>query len=55
MVEAYQLIGMNDLAADAQRIYDLNYPNGLPPLDNPKYAHKKTTSEKIWEYLELDK
>ena len=55
MIEAYQLIGMNDLAADAQRIYDLNYPNGLPPLDNPKYAHKKTTSEKIWEYLELDK
>jgi outer membrane protein assembly factor BamD len=55
MVDAYQLIGMNDLAADAQRIYDLNYPNGLPPLDNHKYAHEKTTSEKIWEYLELDK
>jgi len=54
MVDAYQLINMNDLAADAQRIYDLNYPNGMPPLDNPKYAHEKTTSEKIWEFLELD-
>jgi len=54
MVDAYQQINMNDLAADAQRIYDLNYPNGMPPLDNPKYAHEKTTSEKIWDFLELD-
>ncbi|WP_287554029.1 outer membrane protein assembly factor BamD [Cycloclasticus sp.] len=55
MVDAYQHINMNDLAADAQRVYDLNYPNGTPPLENPKYAHEKTTSEKIWEFLELDK
>ena len=54
MVDAYQQIGMNDLAADAQRIYDLNYPNGLPPIDNPEFAQEKTTSEKVWEYLELD-
>ncbi|MBV1875631.1 MAG: outer membrane protein assembly factor BamD, partial [Cycloclasticus sp.] len=33
MADAYQQINMNDLAADAQRIYDLNYPNGMPPLD----------------------
>ncbi len=55
MVDAYQHINMNDLAADAQRVYDLNYPNGTPPLENPKYAHENTTSEKIWEFLELDK
>lgn len=55
MVDAYQHINMNDLASDAQRVYDLNYPNGTPPLENPKYAHEKTTSEKIWEFLELDK
>lgn len=55
MVEAYQLAGLNDLSADAQRVYDLNYPNGLPPIDNPEYAHEKTLSEKIWDYLELDK
>lgn len=54
MVDAYQKIGMNDLAADAQRVYDLNYPNGLPPINNPKFVHEQTTSEKIWEYLELD-
>ena len=54
MIEAYQAIGMDDLAADAQRIYNFNYPNGLPPLYNPKYAREKTTSEKIWGYLELD-
>ena len=50
MVDAYQHINMNDLAADAQRVYDLNYPNGTPPLENPKYAHEKTTSEKIWSF-----
>jgi len=54
MVTAYQKIGMNDLAADAQRIYTLNYPNGLPPIDNPKFAEEKTISEKVWQYLELD-
>lgn len=54
MVTAYQHIGMNDLAADAQRIYSLNYPNGLPPIDNPKFAEEKTISEKVWQYLELD-
>ncbi len=54
MVDAYQKVGMNDLATDAQRIYNLNYPNGLPPLDSPSLAHEKTISEKIWEYLELD-
>lgn len=54
MVDAYQKVGMNDLATDAQRIYNLNYPNGLPPLDSPSLAHEKTISEKVWEYLELD-
>ena len=54
MVDAYQQIGMNDLAADAQRIYNYNYPAGIPPLENPEYAHVKTTSEKIWDFLELD-
>jgi outer membrane protein assembly factor BamD len=54
MVEAYQYIGMNDLAADAQRVYSLNYPDGLPPIDHPKFAHDPTLSEKIWDYLELD-
>lgn len=54
MADAYRQADMPDLAADAERIYQLNYPNGLPPLDNPKYAHEKTVSEKIWDYLELD-
>ena len=55
MVSSYKEIGMNDLAADAQKIYNLNYPNGMPPLDNPTLSRKPTTSEKIWEFLELDK
>lgn len=55
MIEAYKKLDMNDLAVDAQRVYDLNYPNGLPPLQNPSYARKKSTAEKVWDYLELDK
>jgi len=55
MTQAYQKLGMNKLATDAQRVYDFNYPNGLPPIENPKYSREETTSEKIWEFLELDK
>jgi len=55
MVEAYKKAGMLDLAADVQHIYDINYPNGMPPVQNPKYAEKKTTAEKAWDYLEFDK
>jgi len=54
MADAYTRIGMTDLAADTQRVYTSNYPNGLPPIDNPKIPYEKTTSEKIWEFLELD-
>jgi outer membrane protein assembly factor BamD len=55
MIEAYKKLDMNTLAADAQRVYDLNYPNGLPPLQNPSYASDKTTAEKLWDFFELDK
>jgi len=55
MADAYKRVGMSDLAADTERVYNLNYPNGLPPIDNPKIAYEETTSEKIWEFLELDK
>jgi len=55
MADAYQKIAMDDLAADARKIYNDNYPNGLPTLENPKFTRTQTTSEKIWEYLELDK
>jgi len=54
MNRAYTLIGMNDLAADTLRVYNFNYPNGLPPIDNPKIAYEKTFSEKVWDYFELD-
>lgn len=54
MTSSYQQIGMNDLAADAQRIYDLNYLNGLPPLNNPSFAREPTITEKLWKFLELD-
>lgn len=55
MMNAYQKAGMQGLASNTQRIYDANYPNGLPPLINPKYAKARTTAEKVWDYLEFDK
>ena len=30
MVKAYEKLGMKDLAADARRVLELNYPNNLP-------------------------
>ncbi|PCI18438.1 MAG: outer membrane protein assembly factor BamD [Piscirickettsiaceae bacterium] len=54
LTKSYQEIGMHDLASDAQKIYNLNYPNGLPPLDHPSFSRELTTSEKIWNFLELD-
>lgn len=55
MIEAYQKAGMLDLAANVQYIYDINYPNGMPPVQNPKYAQKKTAAEEFWNFLEFDK
>jgi len=55
MLNIYKKTGMNDLASDTQQIFSLNYPNGLPPVNNPNIGTEPTVSESIWEYLELDK
>lgn len=49
--DAYAKLGMNDLAADAKRIYDQNYPNGAPVTEN----QGKTASHEIWDFVGLDK
>jgi outer membrane protein assembly factor BamD len=54
MSEAYKRIGMNDLAKDAKRVYNLNYPNGMPPLYKEGVVREETAAESIWDYLELD-
>jgi outer membrane protein assembly factor BamD len=51
MQEAYTELGMNDLAKDAARVYELNYPNGPPVAE-----HKDSTvSHQVWDFIGLEK
>ncbi len=50
MQEAYTHLGMDDLAADAERVYSLNYPNGAP------VAYKdESMMQQTWDALGMDK
>ena len=49
--EAYTKLDMLDLARDATRVYELNYPNG-PPV--PEHE-SSTLSHKIWDFIGLEK
>jgi outer membrane protein assembly factor BamD len=51
MQEAYTKLEMTDLAHDAARIYELNYPDG-PPVPEHKNA---TVSHQIWDFIGLEK
>jgi outer membrane protein assembly factor BamD len=51
MQEAYTNLGMNDLAKDATRVYELNYPNG-PPV--PEHS-EATLSHQVWDFIGLEK
>ena len=50
MQEAYTHLGMDDLAADAERVYTLNYPNGAPV----QYKDE-TMMQQAWDAMGLDK
>lgn len=54
MVDAYQAMGRPDLAADAQRVFDLNYPNGVPPINPSRSERDLPLAEKIWDFFKLD-
>ena len=49
--EAYTKLNLLDLAADITRVYDLNYPNGPPVLEQAN----STISHKIWDFIGLEK
>jgi outer membrane protein assembly factor BamD len=49
--EAYTKLDMLDLAKDATRVYELNYPDG-PPV--PEHE-SSTLSHKIWDFIGLEK
>ncbi len=54
MVAAYTELDLKDLAADAQRVLDLNLAKGTLVTEEPK-AEEVSLARKTWEYLGLDK
>ncbi len=48
--EAYTQLKMPDLAHDAKRVYDQNYPNGAPVIEN----QNSTLSHKVWDFIGFD-
>lgn len=54
MVTAYTHLGLDDLAADAQRVLALNLEKGTFNMAEPKLEEKSWASS-IWDYLELDR
>jgi outer membrane protein assembly factor BamD len=54
LVEAYQALGEKKLAADAQRVLDVNRKAGRLVADEPTPG-KVSLGRKVWDYMELDK
>lgn len=51
MQDGYRQLGLDDLAADAERIYKLNYPNGAPMGD----YKDEGVIQKVWDTMGLDR
>ena len=51
MQDGYRKLGMEDLAADAERVFKLNYPSGLPVAD----YKEPTIMEEAWDAIGMDK
>ncbi len=53
MEAAYKKMAMDDLAADAARVFELNYANGIP---NTEFSEVRDTSigEDVWDFIGLD-
>ncbi len=50
MQEAYEHLNIDDLAKDAQRVYQKNYPNGPPPI-----YQDTGIIQTIWDFIGLEK
>jgi len=53
MIEAYDKLGMQDLANDSRRVLALNDAKGTFATDATLPA-EKTWGKQIWDYMELD-
>jgi outer membrane protein assembly factor BamD len=54
MIEAYDKLGMQDLANDARRVVALNDAKGTFATD-ATLPTEKSWGKEIWDYLEFDK
>lgn len=54
MVDAYTRLGEEQLAADAQRVLDLNIQQGVFVDTSAEVETEKSVGRVIWDYLELD-
>ncbi len=50
MERAYTQLGLNDLAADAKRVYDQNFPDGPPVAE----YQESTFVHQLWDFFGLD-
>jgi len=53
MIEAYTKLGMNELAADTQRVLAFNESNGSL-IEDPQKVGEKSWGRQLWDYFELD-
>jgi len=53
MKAAYTKMAMNDLAADAERVYQLNYANGIPGSVNTN-LYDESWAKSFWDIVGLD-
>lgn len=54
LIDAYKKLGEDKLAADTQRVLDVNRQAGRF-LDDEQSPGEVSLSRKVWDYLELDK
>lgn len=55
MIEAYDKLGLTQLSEDARRVLALNDEKGTFRTDRSIPDEEKAWSQRVWEYLELDK
>ena len=51
MAQGYRKLGLDDMAADVDRVYNLNYPNGSPMAE----YRDDSFIQKVWDSLGLDR
>jgi outer membrane protein assembly factor BamD len=54
MEKAYRTLGMNQLADDAHRVFELNYANGIPGRAAQDVNYEPSAAEKFWKFLGLE-